>query len=131
MILFHTAATHTGFSTPKLHTRFPMHTLTFQADEFGFGFRDVWSTYYLDDTEFAGFMEYFLDHACTPPRHLAIEEEPAQLLVCAEQCKHGHAPVIEFTDDGRRVRSCWGPVSGNPMPPKKKSQKRKKKKKKG
>jgi len=66
----------------------------------------VWSAYFTDDVEFDDFMNYFVSTACKAPKKLAVEEQPSQLFVCVRPCKSNQVPVIKFTLDGRRIRSC-------------------------
>jgi hypothetical protein len=102
--------------------RNPSGKSLFQNDEFSFAWKHVWSAYFDKDDEFDEFMQYFVENACTPPKRLALEEEPLGLFVCAERCKEGHVAFLALSKDGRRERLCMPdsappPVPVSPRPP--------------
>ena len=95
-----------NFLTPKLNVRNYDAKPTFQHGEFAMEWKHVWDHLFETDDEFDDFMKWALKHACKPPKKLAVEQLPYNLLVCAKRCKHGYEATISFTESGRRVRKC-------------------------
>ena len=103
-------------SAPPLNIRNPSGRPFFQEDEFSFDWKHVWSAYFEKDDEFDEFMQYFVESACTPPKSLALEEEPLGLFVCAERCKDGHVAFLALSKGGRRERLCIPDSAPPPVP---------------
>lgn len=67
---------------------------------------NVWEAYFDTTEEFNDFMTWVIKNACKPPKKIAVEMKPYNLLVCAKPCKNGFVSVLMFKRNGHRVRSC-------------------------
>lgn len=93
--------------TPKLELKTHVRpAFRYQKDEFSMEWEKVWASYYDSKEEFHSFMTYFFDNACKPPKRIAIEPFPHEMLVCAHKCQDGHVAVLKQTKKGVRKRTC-------------------------
>ena len=76
-----------------------------QLDEFPLEWQSVYAQL-LPAAELDDFWAWAMKHACSPPRRLAVELEPFNLLVCARKCRIGRVPVLKFASNGTRFREC-------------------------
>ena len=93
--------------TPRLtNIQYDEHAFRFQKDEFGMQWDKVWASFYDTEEDFSGFMNHFFDHACKPPKRIAIEPSPHEMLVCAHKCPDGYLAVLKVSKSKRRTRTC-------------------------
>jgi len=93
--------------TPKLELKTHVRpAFRYQKDEFSMEWEKVWASYYDSKEEFHSFMTYLFDNACKPPKRIAIEQFPYEMLVCVHKCQDGYVAVLEQTKKGERKRTC-------------------------
>jgi len=93
--------------TPKLEFKnYDRHAFKFQAEEFSMDWEKSWAAYYDSKADFHEFMTYLFENACTPPKQIAIEPFPREMLVCVKKCREGHVAVLKQTKSGKRKRVC-------------------------
>ena len=93
--------------TPKLEIKNHVRSaFRYQRDEYAMSWEQVWAAYFDSKDQFHSFMTYLFDNACKPPKRIAIEPFPYEMLVCAHKCKDGYASVLKQTTRGKRKRTC-------------------------
>ena len=88
-----------------------------QPDEFRMEWDSIWDAYFESKDEFDDFMSWVIKNACKPPKKIAVELNPYNLLVCAKPCKPGFVSVLMFKRNGKRVRACKRIPPAPPAPP--------------
>lgn len=105
-----TAPSEQRLGTPKLLQRRTLLRRSIQKDEFAMNWEPVWKAYFYENaTELDQFLGWFFENACSPPKQIAMEVVPLELLVCAKPCEQGLVPVLKHGKKGRRYRSCVDP----------------------